>query len=116
MKRTPEQLRRRRHLSIRNKLVGTAERPRLVVHRSNKGIEAQIIDDYAHRTIVGASWRDAAAKELPRGERAAKVGELIAAKAKEAGVTTVIFDRGGYLYHGRVKQLAEKAREGGLKF
>ena len=115
-KRTSEELRRRRHMSIRNKVKGTAERPRLVVHRSNQGIEAQLIDDYAGRTLAGASWRDGSARELKRSERAAKVGELIAERAKEAGVTTVVFDRGGYLYHGRVKQLAEKARAGGLKF
>jgi len=115
-RRTPEQLRKRRHMSIRNKVVGTAERPRLVVHRSNNGIEAQLVDDYAGRTLAGASWRDSAARELKRSERPGKVGELIAGKAKEAGITTVVFDRGGYLYHGRVKQLADKAREHGLKF
>ena len=114
--RTPEQLRRRRHLSIRNKVAGTAERPRLVVHRSNNGMEAQIVDDRAGRTLAGASWRDKDIRDSRRGERPEKVGALIAERAKAAGVTTVVFDRGGYLYHGRVKSLAEAARAGGLEF
>jgi large subunit ribosomal protein L18 len=114
--RTPEQLRKRRHLSLRNKVAGTADRPRLVVHRSNQGIEAQIVDDRAGRTLAAASWMDKDIRGLERGERPAKVGTLIAERAKAAGVTTVVFDRGGYLYHGRVKTLAEAAREAGLKF
>ena len=114
--RTPEKLRRRRHMGIRNKVVGTAERPRLCVHRSNNGIEAQVVDDRAGRTLAAASWTDASIKSAPRGERPAKVGELVATRAKEAGVTTVVFDRGGYLYHGRVKTLADAAREAGLEF
>lgn len=115
-KRTPEQLRKRRHLSLRNKVEGDATRPRLVVHRSNKGMEAQIVDDRAGRTLAAASWLDASIRTTPRGERPAKVGTLVAERAKAAGVETVVFDRGGYLYHGRVKALAEAAREGGLKF
>ncbi len=115
-KRTPEQLRKRRHMSLRNKVAGTAERPRLVVHRSNQGLEAQVVDDRAGRTLASASWLDASIKSLDRSERPAKVGALVAERAKAAGVTTVVFDRGGYLYHGRVKTLAEAAREGGLKF
>ena len=115
-KRTPEQLRKRRHMSLRNKIAGTAERPRLAVHRSNNGIEAQLIDDRNHVTLASASWMDKDIRGLARGERPAKVGELIAERAKAAGVTSVVFDRGGYLYHGRVKTLAEAAREGGLKF
>ena len=114
--RKPEQLRRRRHLSIRNKVAGTAARPRLVVHRSNRGIEAQVVDDRAGRTLAAASWMDASIRTTSRAERATKVGELVAERAKAAGVTTVVFDRGGYLYHGRVKALAEAAREGGLTF
>ena len=114
--RTPEQLRKRRHMSLRNKVAGTADRPRLVVHRSNKGIEAQIVDDRAGRTLASASWQDASIKAAPRAERPEKVGTLIAERAKAAKVTTVVFDRGGYLYHGRVKTLAEAAREGGLDF
>lgn len=115
-KRTPEQLRKRRHLSIRNKVAGDAARPRLVVHRSNKGIEAQVIDDRAGHTLAAASWRDEAIRTADRSDRPAKVGALVAERAQAAGVTTVVFDRGGYLYHGRVKTLAEAAREGGLKF
>jgi large subunit ribosomal protein L18 len=115
-KRTPEQLRKRRHMSLRNKVAGDAARPRLVVHRSNKGIEAQVVDDRAGRTLASASWQDASIKKADRTERPAKVGALVAERAKAAGVETVVFDRGGYLYHGRVKALAEAAREGGLKF
>jgi large subunit ribosomal protein L18 len=115
-KRTPEQLRKRRHLSIRNKVAGDATRPRLVVHRSNKGIEAQVIDDRAGRTLAAASWQDASIRTAPRAERSAKVGALLAERANKAGVKSVVFDRGGYLYHGRVKALAEAAREGGLQF
>ena len=115
-KRTPEQLRRRRHLSIRNKVAGDATRPRLVVHRSNKGIEAQVVDDRAGRTLAAASWLDASIRGASRAERPAKVGALLAERAQAAGVKTVVFDRGGYLYHGRVKTLAEAAREGGLDF
>jgi large subunit ribosomal protein L18 len=115
-KRTPEQLRRRRHMSLRNKVAGTAERPRLVVHRSNKGIEAQVVDDRGGRTLAAASWMDESIRGADRGERPAKVGALVAERAKAAGVETVVFDRGGYLYHGRVKALADAARDGGLKF
>ena len=115
-KRTPEQLRRRRHMSIRNKVAGTADRPRLVVHRSNKGIEAQVVDDRAGRTLAAASWMDASIRTADRAERSAKVGTLLAERAKAAGIEAVVFDRGGYLYHGRVKALADAAREAGLKF
>ena len=115
-KRTPEQLRKRRHLSLRNKVAGTADRPRLVVHRSNKGIQAQVVDDRAGVTLASASWQDASIKVLDRSERPAKVGTLVAERAKAAGVETVVFDRGGYLYHGRVKTLADAARDAGLKF
>ena len=114
---TVRQARERRHRRVRGKVRGTAERPRLVVFRSNRGIEAQLVDDVAGRTLAAASWL-----HLKKGfkgaktEQAAEVGKLLAANAKAAGVETVVFDRGGYLYHGRVKALADGAREGGLKF
>jgi len=102
---------------IRKRLSGSAERPRLSVFRSNKGIYAQIIDDVAGTTLVSAS---SLSKEFgatgSKGEQSVAVGKLIAEKAKAAGIDTVVFDRNGYLYHGRVKQLAEGAREGGLQF
>lgn len=102
---------------VRGKVSGTSDRPRLSVFRSNKQIYAQIIDDSTGVTIASASstGKDAA-KGLPKLEQAANVGKLIAESAKKAGVESVIFDRNGYLYHGRVKQLADSAREGGLKF
>ena len=111
------QARRRRHRRVRGKVMGTAERPRLVVFRSNRGIEAQLIDDREGRTLAAASWLGL--KKSFKGnksEQAAEVGKAIAEAAKKAGVETVVFDRGGYLYHGRVKALADGAREGGLKF
>jgi large subunit ribosomal protein L18 len=107
----------RRHRRVRGKVRGTAERPRLQVFRSNRGIFAQLIDDDAGRTLAAASW-----KELPasfkggKTEQAAEVGKRLAAAAKKAGVENIVFDRGGYLYHGRVKALADSAREGGLTF
>lgn len=100
---------------IRDKVLGTSERPRLTVFRSNKQIYAQLIDDIAGTTLAAASSLNIEEK-LPKKEVAAKVGELIAEKAKEAGVETVSFDRNGYLYHGRVKELANAARKAGLKF
>jgi large subunit ribosomal protein L18 len=114
---TVRQARERRHRRVRRKITGTAERPRLVVFRSNRGIEAQLVDDLEHRTLASASHL-----ALEKGfkgtktEQAAEVGKLLAANAKKAGIETLIFDRGGYLYHGRVKALADGAREGGLKF
>ncbi|MEO2081015.1 MAG: 50S ribosomal protein L18 [Leeuwenhoekiella sp.] len=102
---------------IRKSLEGTTERPRLSVYRSNKEIYAQIIDDTTGKTLGAASSRDKGfSSEGSKAEVAKKVGLAIAEKAKEAGIEAVAFDRGGYLYHGRVKQLAEGAREGGLKF
>jgi large subunit ribosomal protein L18 len=115
-RRTPEQLRRRRHMRLRNIVAGTAARPRLVVHRSNRGIHAQIIDDRAGKTLAAADWSEADVRSLARKERSAKVGELVGTRAKAAGVTSVVFDRGGYRFHGRVKQLAESARKAGLEF
>lgn len=103
---------------IRRNISGTSERPRLSVFRSNKQIYAQIIDDMEGRTIVSASSREkeVAGNEGPRVKKSQLVGELIAKKAKDAGINHVVFDRGGYRYHGRVKSLADAARKGGLKF
>jgi large subunit ribosomal protein L18 len=114
---TVRQARERRHRRVRGKLFGTAERPRLVVFRSNRGIEAQLVDDLEGKTLTAASWLQL--KKSFKGsktEQAAEVGKLLAQNAKQAGVETVVFDRAGYLYHGRVKALADAAREGGLKF
>jgi large subunit ribosomal protein L18 len=114
---TVREARLRRHRRVRGKVRGTAERPRLAVFRSNRGIFAQLVDDASGRTIASASWTG-----LPKSfkgaksEQASEVGKLLAANAKKAGVETVVFDRGGYLFHGRVKALAEGAREGGLRF
>ena len=99
---------------IRKRVSGTPERPRLSVFRSNKQIYAQVINDLNGTTIASAS--SLSLEKMPKTEQAAKVGELIAANALAAGVTAVVFDRNGYLYHGRVKQLADSARKGGLKF
>jgi large subunit ribosomal protein L18 len=99
---------------IRKRVNGTAERPRLCVFRSNKQIYGQVIDDLAGKTLASAS--SLGMEAMPKKEQAEKVGELIAANAIAAGVTSVVFDRNGYLYHGRVKELAEGARKGGLKF
>ncbi len=107
----------RRHRRIRRHLVGTAERPRLVVFRSNRGIEAQLVDDLEGKTLASASHLGL--KKSFKGtktEQAAEVGKALAQAAKKAGIETVVFDRGGYLYHGRVKALADGAREGGLSF
>ena len=114
---TTRQARERRHRRIRGKVVGTADRPRLAVFRSNKGIFAQLVDDESGRTIAGASWLGLAKSfKGSKVEQATEVGKAVAAAAKQAGIETVVFDRGGYLYHGRVKELAEGAREGGLIF
>jgi large subunit ribosomal protein L18 len=106
----------RRHRRVRAKVTGTAERPRLVVFRSNRGIEAQLVDDLAGRTLASASWLALRPFKGDKGEQAAEVGKALAANAKNAGIETCVFDRGGYLYHGRVKALADGAREGGLTF
>ena len=108
--------RERRHRRVRGKIFGTAERPRLVVFRSNRGIEAQLVDDLEGKTLAAASWLQLRSFKGSKTEQAAEVGKLLAQNAKEANVETVVFDRGGYLYHGRVKALADAAREGGLKF
>jgi large subunit ribosomal protein L18 len=111
------QARERRHRRVRKHVQGTAERPRLVVFRSNTGIEAQLVDDLAAKTLA-ASSSHALAKSFKgnKVEQAAEVGKALAAAAKSAGIDSAVFDRGGYLYHGRVKALADAAREGGLKF
>jgi large subunit ribosomal protein L18 len=114
---TKPKARERRHRRVRGKVRGTAERPRLVVSRSNKGIAAQLVDDIDGKTLASASWMQI--KKSFNGnktDQATEVGKLIAANAKQAGIEVVVFDRGGYLYHGRVKALADAAREGGLKF
>lgn len=116
MKRTKQQSRQRIHLRVRKKISGTPERPRLSVYRSNKAIYCQIIDDSKGHTLVAASSTENGQLTGNKTEQAKSVGQLIAEKAKSAGIETVVFDRGGYLYHGRVKALAEGAREGGLKF
>jgi large subunit ribosomal protein L18 len=114
---TTRQARLRRHRRVRGKVRGTAERPRLLVFRSNRGIFAQLVDDDAGRTLAAASWT-----HLPgsfkgdKTEQAAEVGKRLAEAGKKAGIESVVFDRGGYLYHGRVKALADGAREGGLSF
>ena len=108
--------RQRRHRRVRGKVFGSAERPRLVVFRSNRGIEAQLVDDLEGKTLAAASWLQLKGTKGSKTEQAAQVGKLLAENAKKAGVETVVFDRGGYLYHGRVKALADAAREGGLKF
>ena len=113
--------RKRRHVRVRAKVSGTAERPRLNVFRSSAHIYAQVIDDTAGRTIVSASdLEDAvvqqAGEDANKTARAAAVGQAIAQRAKDAGIDNVVFDRGGFLYHGRVKAVADGAREGGLKF
>ncbi|MBM7616767.1 large subunit ribosomal protein L18 [Weissella uvarum] len=109
-------VRQHRHTRVRGKISGTAERPRLNVYRSNKNIYAQLIDDVAGVTLASASTLDNSIEKAPKTEQAAKVGALIAERAKAANIEDAVFDRGGYLYHGRVQALAEAAREAGLKF
>jgi large subunit ribosomal protein L18 len=122
MRKSRELQRRRRHLRIRNKVRGTAERPRLVVYRSLKNIEGQIVDDDAGKTVLGVSTvgpdlRDFSAEgQNRRVEQSFAAGKLLAEKALAQGIQAVVFDRGGYKYHGRVKAFADGAREGGLKF
>ena len=111
-------LRKRRHTRVRKRITGTAARPRLAVFRSNKHITAQVIDDDAGRTLAAASTVEAELRGTPGGNAAAAsaVGALVARRAREAGVTTVVFDRGGFAYHGRVAALADAARAEGLEF
>jgi large subunit ribosomal protein L18 len=109
-----QRLRRRRR--VRAKVRGSSERPRLSVFRSNRGVSAQLIDDVEGKTIAAVNWTEPDLKGLARMDQAKRVGELMAQRAKDAGVETCVFDRGGYKYHGRVKALADGAREGGLAF
>ncbi len=113
---TKPQKRLRRRRRVRAKIRGSAERPRLSVYRSNRGVFAQLIDDDAGRTIAAVNWTEGDLRGMSPMDQAKKAGELIAKRATDAKVETVVFDRGGYRYHGRVKALAEGAREGGLKF
>jgi large subunit ribosomal protein L18 len=114
---TVRQARERRHRRVRKGISGTAERPRLVVFRSNRGIAAQLVDDVAGKTLAAASSLGLAKSfKGNKVAQAAEVGKALASAAKSAGIETAVFDRGGYLYHGRVKALADAAREGGLKF
>ena len=113
---TKPQQRQRRHRRVRAKIRGSAERPRIAVFRSNRGISAQLIDDDRGHTVAAATWTEDDLKGLPRMEQAEKVGALLAERAKAAGVEQVVFDRAGNKYHGRIAALADAAREGGLGF
>ena len=111
---TRAEKRHQRHLRVRKKVTGTSERPRLVVYRSIKHIYAQLVDDATQRTIMTVS--DQGVSDGKKTAKSAEVGKRLAAKAKDAGITKVVFDRAGYRYHGRVKAVADGAREGGLEF
>ena len=113
---TKPQQRLRRRRRIRQKVRGNAERPRLSVYRSNRGIFAQLIDDSKGHTVAAVNWIEPDLRKLTASDQAKKAGELLAERAKGAGVETCVFDRGGYKYHGRVAALADGAREGGLRF
>jgi large subunit ribosomal protein L18 len=113
---TKRQARLRRRRRVRARVVGTAERPRLSVYRSNRGLFAQLIDDSAGHTVAAVNWTESELRKLGPTEQAKKAGELLAERGKAAGIETCVFDRGGYQYHGRVQALAEGAREGGLAF
>ena len=112
--RPAQRMRRRRR--VRAKVRGSAERPRLSVFRSNRGIGAQLIDDDGARTLAAVNWTESDLRGLAPMEQARRAGELLAGRGKDAGADTCVFDRGGYRYHGRVRALAEGAREGGLRF
>ena len=113
---TKGQQRLRRRRRVRAKVRGTAERPRISVFRSNRGVSAQLIDDDAGKTLAAVSWTEDELRKLDRAEQPKKAGELLAKRAADAGIKSCVFDRGGYRYHGRVAALAEGAREGGLEF
>jgi len=113
---TKQQHRLRRRRRVRARVRGSAERPRLSVFRSNRGIAAQLIDDDSAVTVAHVAWTEADLRKLGSLEQAKKAGEMLAERAKKAGIEVCVFDRGGYRYHGRVRALAEGAREGGLKF
>ena len=114
--RTAEAKRLKRRRRVRAKVTGTAERPRISVFRSNRGVMVQLIDDEAGRTLAAVNWTESDLRSLSKMEQAKRAGELLAERAKAAGIETAVFDRGGYQYHGRVKALADGAREGGLVF
>jgi large subunit ribosomal protein L18 len=111
---TPQQRRLKRRRRVRAKVRGTATRPRISVFRSNRGIFAQLVDDEAGRTIAAVQWTEAELRELKPAEQSTKAGELLAQRAKAAGIERAVFDRGGYQYHGRVRAFAEGVREGGI--
>ena len=113
---SPQDKRLKRRRRVRAKVRGNGERPRIAVRRTNRGIFVQLIDDDAGRTLAAVNWTEADLRDLKPMEQATRVGGLLAERAKAAGVETAVFDRGGYQYHGRVKALAEGAREGGLSF
>jgi large subunit ribosomal protein L18 len=113
---TKPQKRLRRRRRVRARIRGNADRPRLSVYRSNRGVFAQLIDDDSGRTLAAASWTEAELRKLDSMEQAKRAGQLLAERAKAAGVESCVFDRGGYRFHGRVAAIAEGAREGGLKF
>jgi large subunit ribosomal protein L18 len=114
--RTAPARRLKRRRRVRSKVHGTAERPRISVFRSNRGICAQLIDDEAGRTIAAVNWTESALRDLGPMDQSRRIGAELAQRAKAAGIERAVFDRGGYQYHGRVKALAEGAREGGLQF
>jgi large subunit ribosomal protein L18 len=113
---TKPQMRLRRRRRVRAKIRGSAERPRISVFRSNRGIFAQLVDDDAGRTVAAVNWTESELKGLPRLDQARRAGALLAERAQSNSVERAVFDRGGYRYHGRVKAFAEGAREGGLTF
>jgi large subunit ribosomal protein L18 len=113
---TKRQARLRRRRRVRARIVGTAERPRLSVYRSNRGVFAQLIDDGKGHTLAAVNWIEPELRKLTATDQAKKAGELLAERGKAAGIESCVFDRGGYQYHGRVRALAEGAREGGLNF
>ncbi|HEY7256769.1 MAG TPA: 50S ribosomal protein L18 [Solirubrobacterales bacterium] len=113
---TKREHRLRRRRRVRARVVGSAERPRLSVYRSNRGVFAQLVDDRAGHTLAAVNWTEPDMRKLSAADQARRAGELLAERAKAAGIETCVFDRGGYKYHGRVRALAEGAREGGLRF
>ncbi|HEY1354956.1 MAG TPA: 50S ribosomal protein L18 [Solirubrobacterales bacterium] len=113
---TKREHRLRRRRRVRARVVGSAERPRLSVYRSNRGVFAQLVDDRAGNTLAAVNWTEPELRKLSAADQAKRAGELLAERAKAAGIDTCVFDRGGYKYHGRVRALAEGAREGGLRF
>jgi large subunit ribosomal protein L18 len=112
---TKPQARLKRRRRVRAKVTGTAERPRISLFRSNRGIHAQLVDDVTRRTLAAVSWTETDLRGLKPLEQAGKAGERLAERAKAAGIEAAVFDRGGYRYHGKVKAFAEGVREGGLK-